>query len=281
MPFRHTKNICVGTLFEEEDENGDPCVYRVVESRAGGENRNVCYVKHFDWPDHNPTQEETVWFESEFDEVKEWHAASRAVLVAREDLQPPTCMQDTAKTLEIYSKALYPTLRRLGIDEIVEDNASPHNNDDIRQSHTDNHARIIGYTATEDEKAQIIRLIHAQVVNYRREQDKKAQVTKQTRELDRLPAWPPNSPDLNLIEVIWSWMVKRMRDDDEGWPKTAEELKERVVKAWDDIPLDSFRELIRSPPFHKFLLIPAYNVMHKTTLIMQISQQNNNSFEVR
>ena len=203
-------------------------------------------MKHFEWPDHNPTQEETVWFESEFDEVKEWHAASPAVLAAREDLQPPTCMQDTAKTLEIYAKALYPTLRRLGINEIVEDNASPHNNDDIRQSHTDNHARIIGYTATEDEKAEIIRLIRLQVVHYRRDQDKKAQVTKQTRELDRLPAWPPNSPDLNLIEVVWSWMVKRMRDDDEGWPKTAEELKERVVKAWDDIPLDSFRELIRS-----------------------------------
>ena len=42
-----------------------------------------------------------------------------------------------------------------------------------------------------------------QTHNYRREQDKTTQMTKQTNELDRLPVWPPNSPDLNLIEVVW------------------------------------------------------------------------------
>ena len=66
------------------------------------------------------------------------------------------------------------------------------------------------------EKHTIKELIRAQVHNYRRDQDKKAQMTKQTRELDRLPAWPPNSPDLNLIEVVWSWMVCWIVCSDEG-----------------------------------------------------------------
>ena len=71
-------------------------------------------------------------------------------------------------------------------------------------------------------------------------------MTKQTRELERLPAWPPNSPDLNLIEVVWSWMVKWIVRQDGGWPKTCDELKVRVLEAWDAVPLESFRELIRS-----------------------------------
>ena len=67
---------------------------------------------------------------------------------------------------------------------------------------------------------------------------------KQTRELNRLPAWPPNSPDLNLIEVVWSWMVKVMRIHDDGCPTTVQALKERVLEAWDAISLESFRELV-------------------------------------
>ena len=46
-------------------------------------------------------------------------------------------MQDTAKTLEIYREAMYPTLAAQRINSIVEDNASPHNNDKIRESHRD------------------------------------------------------------------------------------------------------------------------------------------------
>ena len=132
------------------------------------------------------------------------------------------------------------------MQDVVEDNASPHNNDAIRQSHRDNHVRLVGYTATPAEKEQIVALIRQQVVGYRREQDKKAQITKQTRELDRLPAWPPNSPDMNLIEVVWSWMVRWIRDSDGGWPTRPEDLKTKVLEAWDAVPLESFRELVRS-----------------------------------
>ena len=86
-------------------------------------------------------------------------------------------MQDmhTCKTLQIYEEALYPTLRRFGLDEIVEDNASPHNNDAIRSSHTDNNVRIIvGHSSTVAEKEQIKSLIRQQCEGYRHEQDKKA-----------------------------------------------------------------------------------------------------------
>ena len=40
--------------------------------------------------------------------------------------------------------ALYPTLVDLELDHLVEDNASPHNNDVIRQSHTDHGVNIVG-----------------------------------------------------------------------------------------------------------------------------------------
>ena len=37
-----------------------------------------------------------------------------------------------------------------------------------------------------------------------------------------------------------------MRDSDGGWPAEAEALKIKVLEAWDAIPLESFRELVRS-----------------------------------
>jgi len=171
-------------------------------------------------------------------------------------------MQDTTKTLEIYEDALYPSLRRLDINSIVEDNASPHNNATIRASHTQHGVNIVGYTATEDEKEEIRELIRQQCTHYRREQDRKAQMTKQTRELDRLPSWPPNSPDLNLIEIVWSWMVKSIRDSDDGWPTDPELLKRRVIEAWDSIPLESFRELMRSYRFRLMAIHSANGDRH-------------------
>ena len=132
---------------------------------------------------------------------------------------------------------MYPTLREWEFDEIVEDNASPHNNEQIRQSHHEHNVRLVGYSATPAEKEAIKALIRAQTAGYRRDQDKRAQMTKQTRELDRLPAWPPNSPDLNLIEVVWSCMVRWIRDSAGGWPARAEELKLKVLEAWDEVPL--------------------------------------------
>ena len=131
--YRHTKNLCVGTLFADiDDDTGQEVVFRIVESRSGGTDDYIWYVPHYQFPDEDPPYEAGgAWEHSSFEEVKAWHAASRADLATRPDLQPPTCMQDTSKTLEIYNEALYPTMRRLVLRDVVEDNASPHNNDDI------------------------------------------------------------------------------------------------------------------------------------------------------
>ena len=118
-------------------------------------------------------------------------------------------MQDTSKTLSIYRETLYPTLMQFGMRDIVEDNASPTTTtQSAKATVTTAHESSGSYTATAAEKEEIKALIREQCEGYRREQDKKDQMTKQTRELDRLPAWPPNSPDLNLIEVVLSWMVR-------------------------------------------------------------------------
>ena len=102
---RHTKNICVGTLFVDywdDDHNEEEVIWRVIESRSGGRDGYVWYVDHVAYPDETPPRAE--WEHSSFDEVKTWHAQTRAVLAQRADLQPPTGMQDTAKTLEIYEE---------------------------------------------------------------------------------------------------------------------------------------------------------------------------------
>ena len=62
--FRHTKNLYVGTLFED-----DGVVYRVVETRAAAGDGNLSYVDHFPFPEDTPTQAE--WFVSTHDEVNE------------------------------------------------------------------------------------------------------------------------------------------------------------------------------------------------------------------
>ena len=83
-----------------------------------------------------------------------------------------------------------------------------------------------------------------QVQHYKRDQDKKAQMTKQTRELLRLPAWAPNSPDLNILEIVWSWMTLDIAQG--GWPKNNKDLMAAVLRAWDNVKMESFLELVRS-----------------------------------
>ena len=126
--WRHTKNIHVGTVFEE-----DGVVWRVVESKSMQNGVEVVsYCDHFDNLDANPPIDDTHY--SRYSEVKKWHLESRDRLaglcvtfecivtlcivymfdhtmrlicvcvyyVARLDLEIPNGMQDTKKTIEIY-----------------------------------------------------------------------------------------------------------------------------------------------------------------------------------
>ena len=52
--------------------------------------------------------------------------------------------------------------------------------------------------------------------------------------------WPPQSPDLNIIEAVWDHLD---RERNKGQPKSKEELKEMLKEAWYNIPEDYFWKL--------------------------------------
>lgn len=239
--WRHTKRLMVGTVLSD-----DGVVWRVTESRHReadfGTEDVVRYCDHFANVDADPPRDQCEV--SSYREVKEWHEATRDRLAQEPTLRPPTVGQDIDKTLQIYRDFLYPVMRRHRLTHLVEDNASPHNSERVRRMHHARGITIVGYEATDEEKAEITRLITEQTRAYRRPQDRQAQITKQTKELTRLPAWPPNSPDLNLIEIVWSWIVTKIKNRRGGWPKRPEDLRQAATDAWNEITLQSFRELV-------------------------------------
>ena len=60
-------------------------------------------------------------------------------------------------------EALCPYLSHHDLNEVVEDNASCHNNDFIRNEHKRRGVTLVGYEATDDEKEIIKDLIDEQV----------------------------------------------------------------------------------------------------------------------
>lgn len=58
--------------------------------------------------------------------------------------------------------------------------------------------------------------------------------------------WPPNSPDLSPIENLWSILSNSVYKDPE--PKTLDQLKRRLRKAWNSISPETLQNLIESLP---------------------------------
>ena len=85
---------------------------------------------------------------------------------------------------------------------------------------------------------------HSEIIEYLVTHYTVQELTKTTREFSHLPVWPPNSPDLNLIEMVWSWMVGNISRG--GWLTTLEGLMTSVRLSWHNVSLESFRELCRS-----------------------------------
>ena len=55
--------------------------------------------------------------------------------------------------------------------------------------------------------------------------------------------FPPYSPDLNVIENMWAYLVKKV---DEHRSRNREELARWVQQEWDDLPKEYFSTLFAS-----------------------------------
>ena len=58
-----------------------------------------------------------------------------------------------------------------------------------------------------------------------------------------LEKWPPNSPDINVIEIIWAIMGAKF---DKRVPKSLVELKSNLFPVWDDLSQETINALISS-----------------------------------
>ena len=65
------------------------------------------------------------------------------------------------------------------------------------------------------------------------------------KRLKLLIGWPPNSPDLSPIEMIWSIMKQRISHSDD-FPSTSHDLKRRIQEEWDALNQDMINELVMS-----------------------------------
>uniref|UniRef100_A0A914CGD8 Transposase n=1 Tax=Acrobeloides nanus TaxID=290746 RepID=A0A914CGD8_9BILA len=59
-------------------------------------------------------------------------------------------------------------------------------------------------------------------------------------------AWPPNSPDLNPLDYsIWSILEQKACAKPD---KTVESLKRALIKAWDEIPVETLAKTVDNFP---------------------------------
>jgi hypothetical protein len=75
---------------------------------------------------------------------------------------------------------------------------------------------------------------------------KKAKEWLEEHEMEVL-LWPANSPDLNSIEHLWTYVKDRLKEY-EGPPSGVLELWKRVENVWNDIPPEVCQNLIESMP---------------------------------
>jgi transposase len=58
-----------------------------------------------------------------------------------------------------------------------------------------------------------------------------------------LDEWPPHSPDLNVIEMVWAWMKKKIW---EAAPKNESQLRQILKTVWEEMTLTHVNALVDS-----------------------------------
>ncbi|KAH0603088.1 uncharacterized protein H6S33_008092 [Morchella sextelata] len=69
---------------------------------------------------------------------------------------------------------------------------------------------------------------------------------REVNEVETVP-WPPQSPDLNLIEALWAEIETELGETI-GRVNDIEVLQIMIRNAWDSIPVDRLDSLVRSMP---------------------------------
>ena len=66
-------------------------------------------------------------------------------------------------------------------------------------------------------------------------------------EIIQIPSldWPPNSPDLNIIEHVWAELKRRLSNYDTP-PNDIKELWERAQHEWNNISVEFIKKLYDS-----------------------------------
>ncbi len=68
-----------------------------------------------------------------------------------------------------------------------------------------------------------------------------------TQNLDWINDWPAHSPDFNIIENVWGIVSSKIYANFRQY-RTTDELKEAILQAWNEIPMETIQALYSSMP---------------------------------
>jgi transposase len=78
----------------------------------------------------------------------------------------------------------------------------------------------------------------------------KTSISEISKKCSLISDWPPNSPDLSVIENLWGILKRKVSEES---PKTIPELKQILIQEWNNLDQTMIDELIKSTP-HRFKL---------------------------